>query len=58
MNVRDLPDIRHPGPRRQDVLDLLDQVKPKIQELTRALEEELEKRPLLVTYGFVKHCPH
>jgi transposase len=31
--------------RRQDLLDLLDQLTPKIQELTRALEEEVEKRP-------------
>ena len=31
---------------RQDLLDLLDQLTPKIQELTRALEEEVEKRPL------------
>lgn len=30
--------------RRQDLLDLLDQLSPKIQELTRALEEEVEKR--------------
>jgi transposase len=30
--------------RRQDLLDLLDQLTPKIQELTRALEEEVEKR--------------
>jgi transposase len=32
--------------RRQDLLDLLDQFTPKIQELTRALEEEVEKRPV------------
>ncbi|MGC1654900.1 MAG: transposase [Candidatus Sulfotelmatobacter sp.] len=31
--------------RLQDLLDLLDQLTPKIQELTRALEEEVEKRP-------------
>ena len=31
--------------RRQDLLDILDQLTPKIQELTRALEEEVEKRP-------------
>src|SRR3954471_17875676 len=31
--------------RRHDLLDLLDQLTPKIQELTRALEEEVEKRP-------------
>jgi len=31
--------------RRQDLLDLLDQLTPKIQELTQALEEEVEKRP-------------
>jgi transposase len=32
--------------RRQDLLDLLDQLTPKIQQLTRALEEEVEKRPV------------
>ena len=32
--------------RRQDLLDLLDQLTAKIQELTRALEEEAEKRPV------------
>jgi transposase len=32
--------------RRQDLLDLLDQLTPKIQELTRALEEVVEKRPV------------
>jgi transposase len=32
--------------RRQDLLDLLDQLTPKIQELTRALEGEVEKRPV------------
>src|SRR5438128_8522197 len=32
--------------RRQDLLDLLDQLAPKIQELTRALEDEVEKRPV------------
>jgi len=32
--------------RRQDVLDLLDQLTPKIQELTHALEAEVEKRPV------------
>ena len=39
--------------RRQDLLDLLDQLTPKIQELTRAVEEEVEKRPvtrLLMTH--------
>jgi len=39
--------------RRQDLLDLLDQLTPKIQELTLALEEEVEKRPvtrLLMTH--------
>src|ERR1700752_3642154 len=39
--------------RRQDLLDLLDQLTPKIQELTRALEEEVERRPvtrLLMTH--------
>ena len=30
--------------RRQDLLDLLDQLTPKIEELTRALEQEVEKR--------------
>jgi transposase len=32
--------------RRQDLLELLDQLTPKIQELTRALELEVEKRPV------------
>jgi transposase len=32
--------------RRQDLLDLLDQLTPKIEQLTRALEEEVEKRPV------------
>jgi transposase len=32
--------------RRQDLLDLLDQLSPKIQELTRALEDEVQKRPV------------
>jgi len=32
--------------RRQDLLELLDQLTPKIQELTRALEEEVEQRPV------------
>jgi transposase len=32
--------------RRQDLLDLLDQLTPKIRELTRALEDEVEKRPV------------
>src|SRR6185437_4810183 len=32
--------------RRQDLLDLLDQLTPKIQALTAALEEEVEKRPV------------
>ena len=32
--------------RRQDLLDLLDQMTPKILELTRALEAEVEKRPV------------
>jgi transposase len=39
--------------RRQDLLDLLDQLTPKIQGLTRALEEEVVKRPVtrrLMTY--------
>jgi transposase len=33
--------------RRQDLLDLLDQLTPKIQELTRALETEIERRPVM-----------
>jgi transposase len=37
--------------RRQDLLDLLDQLTPKIQELTRALEEEVEKRPVARRLG-------
>jgi transposase len=39
--------------RRRDLLDLLDQLTPKIEELTHALEEEVEKRPvtrLLMTH--------
>jgi transposase len=32
--------------RRQDLLDLLDQMTPKIQQLTQALEAEVEKRPV------------
>jgi transposase len=39
--------------RRHDLLDVLDQLTPKIQELTHALEEEVEKRPvtrLLMTH--------
>jgi transposase len=32
--------------RRQDLLDLLDQLTPKIVELTHALEAEAEKRPI------------
>jgi transposase len=32
--------------RRQDLLEVLDQLTPKIQELTRALEQEVEKRPV------------
>jgi transposase len=32
--------------RQQGLLNLLDQLTPKIQELTRALEEEVEKRPV------------
>jgi len=32
--------------RRQDLLDLLDQLTAKILELTQALEEEVEKRPV------------
>ena len=31
--------------RRRDLLDLFDQLTPKIHDLTRALEEEVEKRP-------------
>jgi transposase len=39
--------------RRKDLLDLLDQLTPKIQELTQALQEEVGKRPvtrLLMTH--------
>jgi transposase len=32
--------------RRQDLLDLFDQLTPKIQQLTGAIEEEVEKRPI------------
>jgi transposase len=32
--------------RRQDLLDLLDQLTPKVQALTQALEAEVEKRPV------------
>jgi transposase len=32
--------------RRQDLLDLLDQLTPKIQALSRALEDVVEKRPV------------
>jgi transposase len=32
--------------RRQDLLDLLDQLTPKIQDLTRQLEQEVERRPV------------
>jgi hypothetical protein len=32
--------------RRQDLLDLLDQITPKIQKLTQAVEDEVEKRPV------------
>jgi len=39
--------------RRQDLLELLDQLTPKIQELTRALEQEVQKRP--VTQQLMKH---
>jgi transposase len=39
--------------RRQDLLDLLDQLTAKIQELTQALEEEVEKRA--VTRGLMTH---
>jgi transposase len=39
--------------RRQDLLALLDQLTPKIQELSRALEEEVEKRP--VTQRLMTH---
>jgi transposase len=39
--------------RRQDLLDVLDQLSPNIQELTRALEEEVEKRP--VTQRLMTH---
>ena len=32
--------------RRQDLLEILDQLTPKIQELSKALEDEVEKRPV------------
>ena len=32
--------------RRRDLLDLLDQLTPKIQDLTRKLEQEVERRPV------------
>jgi transposase len=32
--------------RRRDLLDLLDQLTPKIHELTRTIEEEVENRPV------------
>ena len=32
--------------RRRDLLDLLDQLTPKIQVLTRTIEDEVEKRPV------------
>jgi len=32
--------------RRQDLLDVLDQLTPKIEQLSRALQEEVEKRPV------------
>ena len=32
--------------RRQDLLDLLDQLTPKIQDLTRHLEQEVGRRPV------------
>jgi transposase len=32
--------------RRQDLLDLLDQLTPTIQDVPRALEEDVEKRPV------------
>ena len=32
--------------RRQDLLDVLDQLTPKIEQLSQALEEEVERRPL------------
>ena len=47
--------------RRQDLLDLLDQLTPKIQELTHALEEEVDKRAVtrrLMTHpGVGPHWP-
>jgi transposase len=39
--------------RRQDLLDVLDQLTPKIQQLTQALEEEVEKRA--VTRRLMRH---
>ncbi|HMK23898.1 MAG TPA: hypothetical protein VK466_16310, partial [Terriglobales bacterium] len=40
------------GRRRQDLLDLLDQLTPKVQELTRALEG-----PSLRFWGVSVSCP-
>src|SRR5262245_29718043 len=45
-NTIDSNSVRPAGRRRQDLLDLLDQLTPKIQELTHALETEVEKRPV------------
>src|SRR5579862_1691407 len=39
--------------RRQDLLDLLDRLTPKIQDLTRQLEQEVERRP--VTRRLITH---
>ena len=43
--------------RRQDLLDLLDQLTPKIHELTRTIGEEVENRPVarrLITLEWVR----
>jgi transposase len=44
MELESLELARWAGRRRQDLLDLLDQLTPKIQELSQALEAEVEKR--------------
>jgi transposase len=49
---------RSASQRRQDLLELLDQLTPKIQELTQALEQEVEKRPVtrqLMTHPGLAH---
>jgi transposase len=43
--------------RRQNLIDLLDQLIPKIQELRRALEQEVEKRPVNIQlYSAILTC--